>query len=402
MVFTQKVKVTDFSQPIKGYLEFMTCDDEKCLPPTEVDFSFTLTPATTASPSPAAPAKPDAGGEKAATAAKTPSASTAPQANSNLISTTTASTDTATEPMASIQVIEAKTADGNIQQPVRWQLDVRQLDANEYEVVFTALLEKGWNLYSQFTEDNGPIPTTFLLKNGDTETPWKMAEKGDLKEGEDPVFGVVVKKFEHGPVTFTAKVNGQQNLNGLIDYMSCDDASCIPLRTPFEISFQPLAAKVGEESAPSSPTEPDAGDDVIFGGLRKSVVDQAPTGQCGGEEVVTGKGIWQIFGLGFLGGLIALLTPCVFPMIPLTVSFFTKSATSRKKGVSNAVLYGFFIFLVYLLLSIPFHLMDSIDPDILNKISTDVTLNVIFFGVFIIFAISFFGYFELTLPKAVQ
>src|SRR5690606_18763076 len=105
----------------------------------------------------------------------------------------------------------------------------------------------------------------------------------------------------------------------------------------------------------------------------------------------------NIFALGFIGGLIALLTPCVFPMIPLTVSFFTKRSTNRQKGISNAILYGAFIIIIYLLLSLPFHLMDSLDPEILNNISTNTWLNILFFAIFIFFAGSFFGYYELTL-----
>jgi thiol:disulfide interchange protein DsbD len=100
-----------------------------------------------------------------------------------------------------------------------------------------------------------------------------------------------------------------------------------------------------------------------------------------------------------VGGFIALLTPCVFPMIPLTVSFFTKKSQDKKTGVLNASIYGFFIFLIYVLLSLPFHFLDSLDPEILNNISTNVWLNLIFFVIFIVFAISFFGYFEITLPS---
>ncbi len=112
------------------------------------------------------------------------------------------------------------------------------------------------------------------------------------------------------------------------------------------------------------------------------------------------KSGWQLFVLGFLGGLIALLTPCVFPMIPLTVSFFTKKSPTRKTGIRNATLYGFFILLIYLLLSMPFHFLDAVNPELLNNISTNVYLNVIFFVVFIVFALSFFGLFEITLPAA--
>jgi cytochrome c biogenesis protein CcdA/thioredoxin-related protein len=117
-----------------------------------------------------------------------------------------------------------------------------------------------------------------------------------------------------------------------------------------------------------------------------------------GDDSTEGKGLVSIFLLGLFGGFIALLTPCVFPLIPLTVSFFTKRSANRKKGVFNAVLYGTFIFLIYILLSLPFHLLDKTNPEILNNISTNVYLNIAFFVVFVVFAISFFGYFEIRLP----
>ena len=109
---------------------------------------------------------------------------------------------------------------------------------------------------------------------------------------------------------------------------------------------------------------------------------------------------WDLFILGFLGGLLALLTPCVFPMIPLTVSYFTKQAQNRKKGIAQAIIYGLFIIAIYLLLSVPFHFLDSLDPEILNSISTNVWLNVGFFVIFLFFAFSFFGYYEITLPQS--
>jgi thiol:disulfide interchange protein DsbD len=113
-------------------------------------------------------------------------------------------------------------------------------------------------------------------------------------------------------------------------------------------------------------------------------------------------GLLQIFILGFAGGLVALLTPCVFPMIPLTVSYFTKHTKDRKKGIRSAVLYGFFIFLIYVLLSVPFHFLDKLNPEILNNISTNVYLNVAFFVIFIFFALSFFGFYEITLPASLS
>jgi len=110
--------------------------------------------------------------------------------------------------------------------------------------------------------------------------------------------------------------------------------------------------------------------------------------------------LFNIFFLGFAGGLLALLTPCVFPMIPLTVSFFTKQSQSKSKGIANAILYGLFIVLTYVLLSVPFHLIDGLDPNVLNTISTNVWLNIFFFVVLVFFSGSFFGYYEITLPSS--
>jgi thiol:disulfide interchange protein DsbD len=116
------------------------------------------------------------------------------------------------------------------------------------------------------------------------------------------------------------------------------------------------------------------------------------------SDTAQGGNMWQLFFLGFLGGLVALLTPCVFPMIPLTVAFFTKGNKDRKKGIFQALIYGGFIFLIYILLSMPFHFLDQINENILNDISTNVPLNIVFFAIFIVFALSFFGLFEITLP----
>jgi len=132
--------------------------------------------------------------------------------------------------------------------------------------------------------------------------------------------------------------------------------------------------------------------------LIKSLDISSPVNNCGITRTEQKSGLWSIFLLGFLGGLVALLTPCVFPMVPLTVSFFTKKA-GEGRGTGNAVLYGFFIFLIYVAFSIPFHLIGKVSPSIYNDISTNIWLNIAFFAIFIVFAISFFGYFEITLPS---
>jgi len=136
--------------------------------------------------------------------------------------------------------------------------------------------------------------------------------------------------------------------------------------------------------------------------LKSSSVDlDHPVNDCGAKSSSASAGFLSIFFIGFLGGLIALLTPCVFPMIPVTVSFFTKRSPNHKQAVRNGALYGFFIFLIYVLASIPFHILGNVQPEVFNNISTSSTLNIIFFVIFIVFAISFFGFFEITLPSGI-
>ena len=129
---------------------------------------------------------------------------------------------------------------------------------------------------------------------------------------------------------------------------------------------------------------------------------KVPADACGGVAQDTKKSSgWAVFFLGFLGGLIALITPCVFPMIPVTVSFFTKRSKTKKQGIKNGLLYGASIFLIYVLASVPFHVIGNVQPEIFNSISTNPWLNIIFFIIFIFFSISFFGFFEITLPSGI-
>src|SRR4030095_6125487 len=135
--------------------------------------------------------------------------------------------------------------------------------------------------------------------------------------------------------------------------------------------------------------------------LKLSTIDiNHPVNNCGNSKTEE-TSLWTIFLLGIFGGLIALLTPCVFPMIPVTVSFFTRRSDGRAKAIRNGVMYGFFIFLIYALASVPFHIIGNVQPEIFNTISTNAWLNILFFIIFIVFALSFFGFFDITLPSSI-
>ena len=184
--------------------------------------------------------------------------------------------------------------------------------------------------------------------------------------------------------------------------MTCDDTRCLPpTDIDFRFEFGAINSSNNDDLNTNSNSKLVQDPNILLYGYEPQDVVSS-TNNCNTEvsesSSENNKTLFSIFGLGFIGGLLALLTPCVFPMIPLTVSFFTKK--NDKKGVYSALLYGFFIVLVYLLLSVPFHLLDSVNPDILNEISTNIVLNIIFFLIFIFFAFSFFGYYELTLPSS--
>ncbi len=380
--FTQRVKLSDFSKPVTGYLEFMTCDNARCLPPKEVDFSFSLTPAASGTTGAVKEQTPAKGIDKTAITAQEQKAATpaeVPAVEEPAIATTT----------------QAAPANG-ILDPVKWSLAIEKIDEQEFNLAFKATVEKGWYIYSQNIEEGGPEPTTFTFDpNSNVTVQGKAEEQSTHKvQGFDEMFEMDVTKYKE-EVVFNQKIkvmDATQPITGNVYFMTCDDAKCLPGK---EVLFKVVPATLAAVMPFSE------GGEMASGQGASLLVDKSTAVECG-EVVETkeGQGIWGIFILGFLGGLLALLTPCVFPMIPLTVSFFTKGSENKKKGMVNAFMYGFYILLVYLLLSIPFHLLDSVSPGILNEISTNVWLNIAFFVIFLVFAFSFFGYYELTLPSS--
>ncbi len=382
VTFTQRLKILDASKPVKGYLEFMTCDDERCLPPAEKEFEFLF----------------DLGASNEGGAPEGELAS-ADLASEQQEAETVIPSEEATE------VEPVNQIPSGLIEPVKWNLRIDPAEDGQYTLIFEAKMEEGWSIYSQHTEDNGPIPTEFDFDEGDHyEVVGEVEEKGKKKEGPDPIFdGVNVIKYVNSPVLFSQKVkvtDPAESITGYFMFMACDDKMCLP---PEEVPFSFNIAKnqvVIRNEIPLAEGDTPAAKSGFKDVYNTSVPNvEAPLGQCG-ESQERSANLWNIFILGLAAGFIALLTPCVFPMIPLTVSFFTKGSENRRKGITNAILYGFFIFLIYILLSVPFHVMDSVNSDILSQISTNVALNLFFFAIFLFFAFSFFGYYEIALPSS--
>jgi thiol:disulfide interchange protein DsbD len=271
-------------------------------------------------------------------------------------------------------------------------------------------MDPGYHLYSQFTPEGGPMPTIFdFKKSADYKLIGKASEPKPFEEF-DELFGVKVKTFKTETIVFKQEVRILSTkpfeLTGEISGMTCDDKGC----TPFDQVI--FGFKVpGRKAVQNASLEVDT---VVQGvvpdtqQLSKLPASKADSGNCkdliieglNAESTPTSnESYWLIFLLGFGGGLVALLTPCVFPMIPLTVSFFTKNASNRRKGLFLAITYGVSIAAIYTLIAVPFILF-KIPPDTLNEIATSAWLNILFFIIFVVFSISFFGYFEITLPSS--
>tara|TARA_R110002049_G_scaffold75648_3_gene194508 strand:+ start:7919 stop:9901 length:1983 start_codon:yes stop_codon:yes gene_type:complete len=280
--------------------------------------------------------------------------------------------------------------------PAVWSYEAEKISDTEYNLIIKADIFEGWHIFSQFTDENGSLPSEFAFEKvgEDYELLGTTTESETLTEYSD-IFEVNETFFKDEAV-FTQKIKLLNPKITQVDvglfYQICKEV-CIPKDEIFHISLTGEEVVVVDQIVDQRSLEMS---NALMLDLRNKELLIS-----GDDNAVNEKsGLWTIFVLGFIGGLIALLTPCVFPMIPLTVSFFTKQGGNRSKGIANALLYGFFIVLIYFLLSLPFHLFDSVDSQILNTIATNVWLNLFFFLIFIFFAFSFFGYYELTLPSS--
>lgn len=268
-------------------------------------------------------------------------------------------------------------SNAQIVDPVKWNASVEKLSDTEYMLIAEAQIESGWHLYSQDVPEGGPIATSFTFDDANG----KITLIGNTLEEEghtvnDPVFNMVIKFFEN-KAAFKQKIKVSEpieSIQAFVEFMVCDDARCLP-PTEVDLTFNINASSSVENT------------NTTVQNTTKSTPPVKET-----------KGLWGIFFIAFFSGFAALLTPCVFPMIPMTVSFFTKQSKTKAAGIRNAIIYGVSIIVIYVLLGTLVSLIFGADA--LNALSTNVWFNLAFFILLIIFATSFLGAFEIMLPNS--
>ena len=288
------------------------------------------------------------------------------------------------------------TAQGQMVNPVKWSSRVEKISDTEFNLVMEAKIDDDWHVYSQFTPENGPLPAEFKFKDakGNYELIGKVKESPYKKQYND-IFEVDEYYFEK-KATFTQKIKVTNpnftTLKASVDYQVCKEV-CINQDNTF--TFQLPKVTIAETVATPEVTDTISADTAQVAAQESTSTMAATPVNSKPEEQ---KGLLTIFFLAFLGGLAALLTPCVFPMIPMTVSFFTKHSGTRQKGIANAIFYGVSIILIYVVLGLI--IVGVFGAEALNALSTGVAFNIIFFIILVFFAFSFLGAFEIMLPNS--
>ena len=310
------------------------------------------------------------------------------------------------------------------QNPVSWSYSTSSLNDSTAELLITATIEPGWHLYSQFIPEGGPIPTSFTFEESDSYSRIGTVTEGKPHEEYDPNFEMVLKFFgEKAVFKQKIKVKNTKNftIKGELEFMVCNDEMCLPPEY-VDMSFsvkgakktapkkqEPAAVITDEPKAEPNTTAPEEATTVATGDStaeatpeenetpeKSSVAEVAA--ETGAKEPEKATSLFGIFMEGFAFGWIALFMPCIFPMIPLTVSFFTKQSKSKSEGFGKAVVYGVSIIGIYVILGLLFTLIFGASA--LNELATDPIFNIFFFLLFVVFALSFFGAFEITLPSS--
>ena len=285
--------------------------------------------------------------------------------------------------------------------PVKWSTSVEKVSDKEYILKAQAKIQSGWHLYGQYIEEGGPSRTAFTFKNPNKN--FELIGKTTEEKGHevvDKIFDMKIKYFEDKAL-FTQKIkftsDNISNIEGEVEFMVCDDSNCLP-PTSEELAFKiPTEKKLATTEETAIVKE----DSTIAKTEEKAVVqteEKAIKPVVSSPKKGESRGLLTIFILAFLSGFAALLTPCVFPMIPMTVSYFTKQSKTKAAGIRNAMIYGFSIVIIYVLLG---SIVTAIfGADSLNALSTNVWFNLIFFILLVVFACSFLGAFEIMLPNA--
>lgn len=304
--------------------------------------------------------------------------------------------------------------------PVKWSTSVEKISDNEYYLVTKAKIDAGWNIYAQEVPKGGPRPTILSYKpNEDYELIGKTIEEVGIT-AYDKTFKMTIKKLIDSTF-FRQKIkllNNYSKIKGEVEFMVCNDERCLPPKSVDLVFEVPTAKKsnttVATDTAKNNNVLNENESNLLLYGITKTDLQQPNLmvanndflrGENSDKPITTnsatstsGKSIWTIFFIAFLSGFAALLTPCVFPMIPMTVSYFTKQSKDKKKGIKNAIIYGLSIIAIYVFLG--YVVVTVFGADSLNRLSTNVWFNVIFFIILVVFAISFLGYFEITLPSS--
>jgi thiol:disulfide interchange protein len=309
-----------------------------------------------------------------------------------------------------IVFLQAGFAHAQLLSPVKWTTGVEQTKPGEATLVMTAHIEKDWHIYSQHTPDGGPLPMVFTFEpDKNYELVGKVEEPKPYKYF-DETFQVNILSFG-GVVVMRQKINLKGDdfkIHGSVNGQVCKEV-CINFDTTLTFTIGKVKENKSEASsvvppAPASSSHTDSASaktENNSSSNTKSLAQMRADLEAGcGEEAhsAADKSYLGIFLAGMLGGFLALLTPCVFPMIPLTVSFFTKRSKTRKKGIFNAVVYAVSIIVIYVLLGL--FITMAFGSDALNEMASNVYFNMLFFIIFFVFALSFFGAFEITLPSS--
>lgn len=304
-----------------------------------------------------------------------------------------------------------------IQNPIKWTYSVENNGKENATLVIKAKIDKKWHLYSQFVGEGGPVPTTIKFKTtNEFSLVGKTTEAPKPHSNYEELFGMQVAYFENS-ATFkqNIKVTSKKDfkVTGTLEFMVCDDKQCLPPEE-MEISFDVkgvAGAVVAEEKSVEEKSKIEESKIVSETADSNTVASTTPALDSAksdttkslansnlGKSPEADNSMWGIFFQGFLFGFVALLMPCIFPMIPLTVSFFTKQSKSRAVGIRKALIYGLSIVVIYVALGLGITIL--LGASALNELSSDAIFNLVFFFVLVIFATSFFGAFEITLPSS--